>query len=79
MMKYILISPFFLISCMSIEVPQHQEGYDKRYQYCEQFFSIDTKAWMECITQIAEKPQAVTAILDTYTTVHGQTITATGT
>ena len=78
MMKYLLISPFFLISCMSIEVPQHREGYDKKYEYCDQFFSVDTEAWMECITRIAEKPQVVTTtILDTYTTVHGQTVTST--
>ena len=78
-MKYILISPFFLISCMSIEVPQHQEGYDNRYQYCEQFFSIDTEAWMECITLRANETQLATTIEYTYGTVHGQTITATGT
>jgi len=83
--KNLLISTLFLTSCMttSVEVPQHRETYDERYEYCNEFWSHESELWFNCITRIAHEETAETTTTNSRetswfnTTVHGNTGTST--
>ena len=68
----------------NIDVPQHREDYDERYDYCIENWGHESELWMNCITRIADdSTETSSTAVSTqqtqymYTTVHGNTGTST--